>query len=45
MAIHAPAADRMEPHMADLAFLLILAGLYGLTHLIVWAIARLGALE
>jgi hypothetical protein len=31
--------------MADLAFLLILAGLYGLTHLIVWAIARLGALE
>lgn len=31
--------------MADFAFLLILAGLYGLTHLIIRAIARLGALE
>ncbi len=31
--------------MADLEFLLLLALLYGLTHAIIWAIARLGALE
>jgi hypothetical protein len=31
--------------MADLAFLLLLALLYGVTHLIVWALGRLGASE
>jgi hypothetical protein len=31
--------------MADLEFLLVLAVLYGVTHAIVWAIARLGASE
>lgn len=31
--------------MADLKFLMLLALLYGLTHAIAWAIARLGAPE